>query len=265
MFLKLHLKLKKTLQLLSFISTYLLFSTVSHAIVNMDALHFAKEENSFAADLDFTVSGSSGNSDRTKTSMNGQFTWIAEKSINLAVLGYQYGQSNNVKSVNKSFVHYRYIHQLNSSMDLELFTQLEQNEFTRLSYRGLLGAGLRFSAFNTSNHHSFLGLGAFYSKERIEYIAGLTDDGIEKFTRANLYFLSKYKINSTLSFSNVLYYQPRLNKFSDFRALLESKFDVKISKNLSVRLSFDVLYDSEPSQSIKNTDVSYMSGLKFNF
>lgn len=241
------------------------FPIMASAIVNMDALHFDNQKNSFSADLDLTISGSSGNSDQNKTALNGQFTWIAEKSINLAVLGYQYGKSNNIKSVNKAFIHYRYIHQLSDVMDLELFTQLEKDEFTRLSYRGLVGSGLRFSVQSTSNHRAFIGTGLFYSKEKIEFVSGLTDDGIEEFTRANLYFLSKFKVNPTLSFSNVIYYQPRLSRFSDYRALLESKFDFKINNNLSFRLSVDISHDSEPSQTIESTDISYMSGLKFNF
>ena len=261
---KLH-SIFKYLQVISFVYAGFIFPNVTLAIVNMDALHFDKEKDTFSTDLDLAISGSSGNSDRTKASMNGQFTWVSEKSINLAVLGYQYGQSNNIKSVNKSFIHYRYIYELNNNVDLEIFTQFEQNEFTRLSYRGLLGSGLRFSVLNTENHHSFIGFGAFYSKERIEFISGLTDDGIEKLTRANIYFLSKYEINPLLSISNVVYYQPSFSRFSDYRALLESKLDFKINQNLSFRLSFDVSYDSEPSQTIKNTDISYMSGLKFNF
>lgn len=248
-----------------FATALVIFPFSVFAIVNMDALHFDKQKDTFSVDFDFTISGASGNSDQTKTALNSQFTWLAEKSINLAVLGYQYGESNNLRSVNKAFVHYRYIHQLKDTMDLELFTQLETNEFTRLSYRGLVGAGLRFSMFNTSSHRAFIGTGLFYSKEKTEFISGLTDGGVEKLSRGNFYFLSKFNITSSISFSNVIYYQPRLSHFSDYRALLESKFDFKINKNLSFRLILDVSHDTEPSQSIESTDISYMSGLKFNF
>lgn len=256
---------RKSSYLNIFVCVFFIFPLQANAIVNMDALHFDEAQDTFSADLDLSVSDSSGNSEQSKTALNGQFTWITSKSINLIVLGYQYGKSNNLKSVDKAFIHYRYIHQLNEIMDLELFAQLEKNEFTRLSYRGLLGSGLRFPVFNSDNHRAFVGAGAFYSKEKTEFVTGLTDDGIENFTRGNFYILSKYKISPTLSFSNVLYYQPRLSQFSDYRALLESKFDVKITKNLSFRLSLDISQDSDPSQTIKSTDVTYTSGLKFNF
>lgn len=247
-----------------FINSMLLFPLSTMAIVNMDGLHFDNKKDTFSADLDLTVSGSSGNSDFSKTALNGQFSWIAEKSINLAILGYQFGENNNVPNVNKAFIHYRYIHQLNKSMDWELFGQLEQNEFTRLSYRGLIGAGVRYAFAKSDQHHAFFGLGGFYSKEEIEYKPGLTDHGIEELTRANLYLLSKYKINSNVSFSNVIYYQPRISQLSDYRALFESKLDFKITNDLSFRLSLDVEKDSEPSQTIKGTDVSYLTGIKLS-
>lgn len=246
-------------------SALLLFPLTTMAIVNMDGLHFDDKEDKFSADVDLTISGSSGNSTTSKAGLNTQFSWIEKNSINLAILGYQYGKSNNLRSVNKSFIHYRYIQKLKDSMDWELFGQLETNEFTRLSYRGLLGAGLRYSVAKSESHHAFLGIGAFYSKEEIEFTPGLTDDGVEEITRANFYFLSKYKITPVMSFSNVVYYQPRLNRLSDYRALLETKLDIKIQKDLSFRFRLDVEHDSAPSQTIKSTDVSYMTGLVFKF
>lgn len=246
-------------------SSLLVFPITSMAIVNMDGLHFNNNEDKFSADIDLTLSGASGNSTASKAALNTQLNWINENSINLAILGYQYGKNNNVRSVNKSFVHYRYIHKLNDSLDLEIFTQLETNEFTRLSYRGLFGSGVRFSIANTNEHRGFLGVGAFYSKEEIEFTQGLTDDGAEEFARANFYFLSKYKITPEFSFSNVVYYQPRVNRVSDYRALFESKLDIQINKGTSFRLSIDIEHDSEPSQTIKSTDVSYMTGFVLKF
>lgn len=242
-----------------------IFPFVANAIVNMDGLHFDKQQAEFTAALDLRVSGSTGNSDTKKAALDTQFNWISEKSIHLAILGYQQGESNNIRNVNKAFIHYRYIHQINESFDWELFTQLETNEFTRLSYRGLLGTGVRYSLAKSEHHRAFLGLGGFHAKEETEVTPGLTDDGVEEFTRANLYILSKYKVKPSISFSNAIYYQPNISRLSDYRALLESKFDFKISEDLSFRISLDIEHDSEPSQSIKSTDVSYMTGLTFHF
>lgn len=244
---------------------FTLFSKLTIAIVNMDGIHFDNNEDTFTVDIDFAVSGSSGNSDKSKAALNTQLSWIANKTINLAILGSQYGESNGIRNVNKSFIHYRYIQQLTEMVDLEIFSQLESNEFTRLSYRGLIGAGARFSVVKSTQHHAFIGVGAFQSQEEVEFTAGLTDDGTEEFARANLYILSKYNVNSNISFSNVLYYQPRIDELNDYRALLETKLDFKINKDINFRISVDIEHDSNPSQTIENTDISYLTGLRYSF
>ena len=266
MFLKIKFKsVSYLLNRITLVSILTVVPITSMAIVNMDALHFDDKEDSFYAAVDLMVSGASGNSDSAKASLNTQLNWKAKKSINLVILGYQYGENNGVSNVNKAFIHYRYIYQLTDTMDWELFGQLETNQFTRLSYRGLIGTGLRYLLVKSKVHTAFGGVGGFYSREETDYTSGLTDGGVEEFARANFYLLSKYKINPTLNFSNVLYYQPRISRPSDYRALLETKFDFKINKELSFRLSLDIEHDSEPSQSIKKTDISYMTGLQYNF
>ncbi len=259
--------MNQSLSLLKSASIILLFllSFRAVAIVNMDSLHFAQKKDTFKANIDFRLSGSAGNTDTAKAGLNAQFSWHTGQAIHLAILGYQYGESNRATNINKAFVHYRYIHQLNNGLDAELFTQLENNEFTRLSYRGLLGAGLRLSLSASEQHHAFAGVGAFYSREEISASSGLTDAGIEVLNRANLYFLSKYRVSRTVSLSNVLYYQPRLGQAADFRALYKGKLDFKINRRFSLRLSLDIEHDSQPSQSIKPTDISYLTGVVYSF
>lgn len=241
-------------------------STSSQAIVNMDGLHFGLDQKlGLSGDVELRFRGTAGNTDTTATSLETQVNWIAERYINLLLLGYKYGKANGIQNVDNAFAHYRHVHNINKTLDWEAFTQLEQNQFTRLSYRGLLGGGLRFSIWKTSSHSGFFGAGAFVSKEKIEYRPGLTDDGTYTQSRGNFYFLSRYKATQTINWSNALYYQPRFNEFSDYRALIQSKLDFKINDSLNFRVALDIAHDSEPSQSIEKTDTSYTTGLKWSF
>ena len=258
--------LKKQLYLLAAAFILLFTATNSMAIVNMDGLHFGADQKlGLSGDVELRYRGTSGNTDTTATSLETQINWVEERFINLLLLGYKYGKANGIQNVDNAFVHYRHVHNINKTLDWEVFSQLEQNQFTRLSYRGLLGGGLRLNVLETSSHSGFLGVGAFYSKEKIEYRAGLTDDGTYTQNRGNFYFLSRYKATPTIKWHNAIYYQPRLNEVSDFRALLQSKLDFKINDSLNFRVVLDVAHDSEPSQSIKETDTSYSTGLKWSF
>jgi len=245
---------------------FVLFQPVTTmAIVNMDSLHFSDTVERFASDIDLTVSDASGNTDSFNMALNSQFSWISTKSINLAILGHEYGETNGLRNINKTFVHYRNINSIEHDLDWEVFTQLEKNEFTRLSYRGLAGVGLRYSVFKSEMHHAYLGAGGFYSAEKTEFTQGLTDHGKEERARANFYYFSKYKISDNLSFSSALYYQPDVSYFSDFRALLDSKLDFTMHKNMHFRLTLEVEHDSKPSQTVERTDIQYMTGIKYHF
>lgn len=249
----------------SIIIAVLLQPLTSMAIVNMDSMHFSDDAERFDADVDLTVSGASGNSNNFRVALNSQFSWVKDKSINLAILGHQYGENNDLRNINKTFLHYRNINKLMKNLDWEVFTQLEENEFTRLSFRGLAGAGLRFSLSKSEIYRAYFGAGGFYSVEETAFTQGLTDHGKEEVARANLYYFSKYKVSQNVAFSNALYYQPDVSDFADFRALFNSKLDLAINKNISFRLSLEVEHDSGPSQTVERTDIQYKTGIKYHF
>ena len=248
-----------------FLGLWLTLLQPAQAIVNMEALHFKKQQEGVSGDMSLLFSGSAGNSVSSNISLAGQLNWIRENTINLILLGYQYGKSNGVVSADNSFVHFRHIQKISAVTDWEAFAQLEDNKFTRLSYRALLGGGLRFSVWASENHNAYLGVGAFHSKEEIASRVGLTDQGVEELNRGNFYLFSHYQLKPTLKWSNAVYYQPSLSEFSDFRALFQSSFDFKINQHLNFTISLDINHDSQPAQSVKQTDTSYRSGLKWQF
>ena len=141
---------------------------------------------------------------------------------------------------------------------------MEKNEFTRLSRRSLLGAGLRFN-FSSGNSKIILGAGAFRSREDIEAREGLTDEGIEELTRGNFYILSRHPINKAVRLSQTLYYQPDTSNWSDYRILFEGDIVVKLNEMLDMKVSLDVAHDSLPPQSIEETDTSLKVGVQFDF
>src|SRR5690606_41741146 len=47
----------------------------------------------------------------------------------------------------------------------EFFLQAENNEFTRLSFRGLIGSGLRLTVQDTEDSRTYVGIGAYYVRE----------------------------------------------------------------------------------------------------
>lgn len=237
----------------------------AYAIVNLEALHFADHGAGFSGSVGFALAGASGNTRTLNVGLDSQLTWNRARSIDLVLLNAQYGRADGETSANKAFLHARHIGRWTARTDWEVFGQIERDEFKRLSFRGLLGGGLRHDLRGRGARKTFLGVGAFRSREDIAPRPGLTDQGVYHTTRANLYLLSHDPVSGNTHLTTALYYQPNLARPADYRALWQTGLRVDMNKTLAVKIGLDVAYDSEPFQSVKSTDVTYTTGIDYRF
>ena len=238
------------------------------AIVNIENMNVLSDEvkQGFEAQLGVDISGKNGNTSKQKAGFDSRLQRFKENGTDFFVFSYEYGESSEVKDTEKSFMHLRHITYISQTLAWEAFAQLENNEFTRLSLRSLIGGGLRFKLGMPSKlHSSYFGTGLFRSKETLDEDPGATDEGSDYATRANLYMVNKIQISDNTSLSNTLYYQPDLSEASDYRLLEQLRFKVNINQKLSIVLSLDVSRDSRPPQNIKRTDSSYTTGFNYRF
>ena len=238
-----------------------LFTTNAAAIVNIEKVNIEKNPAPFQGQIDFKLSGASGNSDIQSSSLGSRFQWN-ETSTQFIVLKYNYARSFDVKSKDNSFMHYRYIVNPKLKITSEYFLQLEENEFTLLKLRTLFGAGLRFSLLNNiENQQIRFGLGLFRSKEKIDD----TNNTIDELNRLNTYLTYQYKIKDSIHFLSTTYYQPDIDNTSDYRILEQLSLEFSISKNFVYYLTIDMSYDSDPVIALDELDKGYKSGIKYKF
>jgi len=238
-----------------------LFTTNAAAIVNIEKVNIEKNPAPFQGQIDFKLSGASGNSDIQSSSLGSRFQWN-ETSTQFIVLKYNYARSFDVKSKDNSFMHYRYIVNPKLKITSEYFLQLEENEFTLLKLRTLFGAGLRFSLLNNiENQQIRFGLGLFRSKEKIDD----TNNTIDELNRLNTYLTYQYKIKDSIHFLSTTYYQPDIDNTSDYRILEQLSLEFSISKNFVYYLTIDMSYDSDPVIALDELDKGYKSGIKYIF
>ncbi|MDT8385278.1 MAG: DUF481 domain-containing protein [Gammaproteobacteria bacterium] len=242
------------------------FAFDANAIVNVEAMRVGPPADGLSGHLDLSLNGNSGNTDKQAIGLDARLQWQQDRMTDFMVLSYDYAESSSVRDTNKTFVHARHVVQFRPRRAWETFAQMEENEFARLAFRGLLGGGLRFTLAERAERLGlYLGAGAFWSRETLEQQPEYTDHGSDSFVRANLYLVYKHVLNSQLSLVSTTYYQPRLSDGSDFRALEQAGLAVKMSENLSLKLSLDIAHDSRPPQSIDNTDISYNTSLSYQF
>ena len=239
----------------------------AHAIVNTEELRVQEPVAGFSGNFAAAIGGQTGNTDKSDVSIGSRLTWYEKPITNFIVFNYDYGKTGGARDTNKGFLHARHVHGITERLAWEAFAQAQKDEFTRLTYRGLLGGGARIVAYKAHDDRLKLitGIGAFYSREKLSEEAGTTDAGIDKLVRGNFYFVVMYHLNDTVSLGSTTYYQPATSDFGDFRALEQAALRVVLTHTLDLKISLDMAYDSRPPQLVDKTDVTYSTGIEYRF
>ena len=161
-----------------------------------------------------------------------------------------YGKSNDVVDTNKLYLHIRHIHALTPEVvRAEGFIQIQEDRYKDIKQRFLYGGDIRFKLPKTfKKSKAFIAIGAF--NEHITYI----DENVENNLRINSYLAYTAKLNKTSEVSYSLYYQPKIDDFSDY---IEShKLNLKINVYKKLFLNFRITYDvdSKPANDLKKYD-----------
>jgi len=177
-------------------------------------------------------------------------------------LSAEYGESNNVEDTNRLYIHVRHIYALTQEvLRGEILAQLQRDKFKLIRERAITGVGLRFKIFELyENSNGYLGIGGFY-----EHINYTSDDPTESHVRINSYLTYTTPLNENSSLSYTLYYQPIIDRFSDY---IEShKFQLKVHVFKSLALSFKLSYDvdSRPPEGINKYDFYQETSFVFEF
>lgn len=233
-----------------FILSILLFSSNSFAFLNVESLR-ANSKKGISGALDLSLSGQSGNTERTNYSLSTFNKFSNSKHSLLLIASYAYGESAGERDLNRGHTHIRLTRRSERPVFLEIFNQFQFSEFQRLDLRILNGAGLRYKLIKNERTSFYAGTGVFYE---IEELKGL--EGVDTF-RGNFYLSLVYKPSDRLTFTLTDYYQPILDGLKDFRTQADLGLLNKLTDKLSLGLTVSYSYDSRPPEEVEKTDFLY--------
>lgn len=244
----------------------LLCSLMARAIVVIDDVKIAVPEDGFSGQFYFSLEGKSGNTKNNQFDLGTRLLYKQGKNVWLNLLSSEYGEDQHVKNEDAWFWHGRWAYELTDTHAWELFAQWEQDEFKRLHARSLAGFGHRWRYQSGTDYLNLFGLGFFYSEEHYsaDELAGLPAENWYV-VRMNTYWTYKQKINETVELANTLYVQPNIEQVSDMRLLDSLICSIKATDALAVTFSLTAEYDSEAPDGVKQTDISYKTGLQYRF
>ncbi|MDF1563690.1 MAG: DUF481 domain-containing protein [Deltaproteobacteria bacterium] len=212
-------------------------------IVNVQSRFDARPEDGLHGALSGSADWRTGNTEylalRLKLSGTGSF---GDHLILLAASA-EYGVASGADEpfLSRLFEHLRYRHAFGELVSAEAFVQHEYDRFRKLQLRFLAGAGLRLDLVSSETWGAAIGLAAMLDHE--ELIEGRGQATVGRFSS---YLIGRASLSESLSLTESVYAQPRIDLPSDIRLLSETSLNVKAAAWLSVAVSFTLAWDSDP-------------------
>lgn len=173
------------------------------------------------------------------------------------------GQQSNKKFKNNSFMHLRWTWMNWDIIGLEIFTQLQQDEFKSLKIRQLNGSGLRAEILKRKDFSLSLGTGAMLDYEEV------AEKEKSTFWRSTSYltFIKSFDEKKKNLMLFTLYCQPLFNNPKDYRINLEANVRTILisSWNIFVDNSINYLYDTTPPEDILTNDLIIKTNITYTW
>jgi hypothetical protein len=159
------------------------------------------------------------------------------------------------------FFHLRYTRMFNSWFGLEALGQRDEDLFNSLERRQLYGLTSRFD-FKINKTKLIAGVGSIREKE----IVNLKQREITNTTRlsSHLNIVTPLK-EDLVDFSFIVYFQPAINEFSDYRMFFTSLLDVHLYKNLKFSFSHQMVQDSLPPTGVPKVTAQTKQMITYSF
>jgi putative salt-induced outer membrane protein YdiY len=242
----------------AFITLVILFLHTAFAqILNVESQRISQDSTGWAgkADLSFNLTSNQDQVFDLNTSLHLQYK--SGKNTYLLLGGAGMIRAGEDDFDNSGHAHFRYNRSIRPWLTLEAFVQGQYNRVLMIDHRELVGAGPRFTLLEKPMIS--LHTAALYM---FEHEVLLEDNRNYYKHRLSSYLAYNQKINSYISFNNIVYFQPVVADFSDHRVMLQSSLKFKLTKIIGFSVNFNLLNNSNPPPGVKHTVYSIRNGLE---
>ena len=235
--------------------------TNNYAQVNTERYRVDSDSLGFSLRADLEYFFMTGNSDFHFFGANTRFNqkWTEDYLFLVANTGF--GQNSGKSFLNQTLVHLRYVYSVSNKIQVEGFMQYDNNHERLLNHRYLIGAGVRMLLVKKEAYLLRLGFSGFYEQEQFELPASARHSPETETFRLNSYLTYDLDIKKDISLLIVLYAQPSVKDFSDYRIVSDNALSVNLWHGLEMLAKINVRYDSAPPDEIKDFDLVTNLGL----
>ena len=167
--------------------------------------------------------------------------------------------------LNNRYLHIRYNYRFSETLRTFHFFQLQANENLFLEQRWLLGTGLRVRLLGGEGSRLEMGSGLMWEAERLNEgkLQEGEDPDSETVRMANL-LVGSGPIGEDNRWVTVVYYQPNVKEFGDYRLSGEVGLKVKVIAALDLDVALTWRHDSRAPVGLEEDDVGLKTGFTYH-
>jgi|JI10StandDraft_1071094.scaffolds.fasta_scaffold762239_1 hypothetical protein len=244
---------------------WVLVAGSAHAqIVNTQPLLSKITDDGLSAELGTSLEWRTGNVELFRLSASLLVTMRLCDHTLVSSSNLEFGERAGERFLFRTFTHLRYQFRIDDLVTLETFAQVAHDEFRRITLRGLVGAGARWTLWSSEDTTFRLGTAWMFEHER--FADGTTPDSGQRRAnhRASIYLDLRHDPNEDLAIGATVYYQPRLSDGSDWQLAAESRLAVAVTEALALTLQLVLAYDSTPPDEVVDLDTATLVGVSIS-
>ena len=236
------------------------FSIVKAQVLNIERERIVTDTTGWSGTGKLTLNLINNIQKFTEIGVNAHVQYKTNRSLWLALSDYEVIQSDKDDISNKGLQHFRYNYKINKFLTAEGFAQAQFNKVLSLNFRGLAGAGMRFSLLKKEHLRLYSGLAYMFEYEEPDKLYP-----IEYNHRMSTYLSLSYRMNENFSLVNTVYFQPRIDYFADYRLSNNLDFVLRITQKMSYVMTLEYMLDNEPLPGVPRNIYSFKNSLVFDF
>jgi hypothetical protein len=222
---------------------------------------FDEAERGWAGGVESTIAIADGNTEYFEFELSGAVQHQSERNRWRLLGRYQRRTASGVEIAESRMTHLRHNYRLLPWFSSLAFLQAQYEPFKRIETRLLAGAGARVDLFEGVMWHTAVGAAVMLENEELIDVAGRTTTDV----RCS-FFVSMFRdVKEGVDIDLVGFYQPRVDRPSDSRAVMVGSFRVDIVGDLYLVFRYNAEYDANPPAGVDNLDQNLRAGLGYDF
>ncbi len=199
---------------------------------------------------------------------NSNTAYLSKANMYSLINFFNYISNDGNAFISSGYSHFRinYLHE--RRLSYENYVQYQYDRPRGLSFRRLVGAGIRYRVTKNDKISVFAGTGIFFEQER--WTSSNVEIGVRQadLFKTNNYLSARYEARKNLQFNTIVYYQAGPdNNAGLFRQRVsgELNVNVKITNNIGFATSFTSTYENHPIIPVRKFIFALTHGIAINF